>query len=149
MFLRKESNTIFPETGRLPSPCGPITIPGQPCRKAHFAQKKSLLSGRQKTLFSWSRVRESIKQRSSRRSAAGKQMPTGHLHFVRFDSLCFFQKEKTPRWGAFSFLEQGTGVEPAFTAWEAVVLPIYEPCIGSIIPNKPNKCNHFFVEQNV
>ena len=27
-----------------------------------------------------------------------------------------------------SFLEQGTGVEPAFTAWEAVVLPIYEPC---------------------
>ena len=26
-------------------------------------------------------------------------------------------------------LEQGTGVEPAFTAWEAVVLPIYEPCI--------------------
>ena len=26
------------------------------------------------------------------------------------------------------FLEQGTGVEPAFTAWEAVVLPIYEPC---------------------
>ena len=27
------------------------------------------------------------------------------------------------------FVEQGTGVEPAFTAWEAVVLPIYEPCI--------------------
>ena len=26
------------------------------------------------------------------------------------------------------FLEQGTGIEPAFTAWEAVVLPIYEPC---------------------
>ncbi len=30
-------------------------------------------------------------------------------------------------------LEQGTGVEPAFTAWEAVVLPIYEPCILGII----------------
>ena len=28
------------------------------------------------------------------------------------------------------FLEQGTGIEPAFTAWEAVVLPIYEPCIN-------------------
>ena len=27
-------------------------------------------------------------------------------------------------------MEQGTGVEPAFTAWEAVVLPIYEPCKG-------------------
>ena len=26
-------------------------------------------------------------------------------------------------------LEQGTGIEPAFTAWEAVVLPIYEPCV--------------------
>ena len=26
-------------------------------------------------------------------------------------------------------MEQGTGIEPAFTAWEAVVLPIYEPCI--------------------
>ena len=25
-------------------------------------------------------------------------------------------------------LEQDTGVEPAFTAWEAVVLPIYESC---------------------
>ena len=25
-------------------------------------------------------------------------------------------------------MEQGTGIEPAFTAWEAVVLPIYEPC---------------------
>ena len=30
--------------------------------------------------------------------------------------------------GVLSFLEQGTGIEPAFTAWEAVVLPIYEPC---------------------
>ena len=26
------------------------------------------------------------------------------------------------------FVEQDTGVEPAFTAWEAVVLPIYESC---------------------
>ena len=30
-------------------------------------------------------------------------------------------------------MEQGTGVEPAFTAWEAVVLPIYEPCVAAII----------------
>ena len=30
-------------------------------------------------------------------------------------------------------MEQGTGVEPAFTAWEAVVLPIYEPCDAVII----------------
>ncbi len=32
-----------------------------------------------------------------------------------------------------AFLEQGTGIEPAFTAWEAVVLPIYEPCEYSCI----------------
>ena len=31
--------------------------------------------------------------------------------------------------GVLCYLEQGTGIEPAFTAWEAVVLPIYEPCI--------------------
>ena len=30
-------------------------------------------------------------------------------------------------------MEQGTGVEPAFTAWEAVVLPIYEPCMFTSI----------------
>ena len=35
-------------------------------------------------------------------------------------------KEKGTLPGA---LEQGTGIEPAFTAWEAVVLPIYEPCV--------------------
>ena len=28
------------------------------------------------------------------------------------------------------FLEQGTGVEPALTAWEAAVIPIYQPCDG-------------------
>ena len=37
-------------------------------------------------------------------------------------------------------MEQGTGVEPAFTAWEAVVLPIYEPCIGCIIAKAYRKC---------
>ena len=34
----------------------------------------------------------------------------------------------TTRWVVICYLEQGTGIEPAFTAWEAVVLPIYEPC---------------------
>ena len=29
------------------------------------------------------------------------------------------------------FLEQGTGVEPALTAWEAAVIPIYQPCVYS------------------
>ena len=41
-------------------------------------------------------------------------------------------------------MEQGTGVEPAFTAWEAVVLPIYEPCRReSIIAKLTEKSNHF------
>ena len=37
-------------------------------------------------------------------------------------------KRKTPVRVSF-FLEQGTGVEPALTAWEAAVIPIYQPCI--------------------
>ena len=53
------------------------------------------------------------------------------------------KKEEMPR-GISSFLEQGTGIEPAFTAWEAVVLPIYEPCIGEgIIASGKEKINLF------
>ena len=54
-------------------------------------------------------------------------------------------KKKPPKRVAFSYLEQGTGIEPAFTAWEAVVLPIYEPCIDreGIIADPEGKCNHF------
>ena len=41
------------------------------------------------------------------------------------------------------FLEQDTGVEPAFTAWEAVVLPIYESCVcGCIIAKGKGKSKH-------
>ena len=41
-------------------------------------------------------------------------------------------------------LEQDTGVEPAFTAWEAVVLPIYESCVYSgIIADRNGKFNHY------
>ena len=40
------------------------------------------------------------------------------------------------------FLEQDTGVEPAFTAWEAVVLPIYESCIDRIIAKGFEKSNN-------
>ncbi len=42
-------------------------------------------------------------------------------------------------------MEQGTGVEPAFTAWEAVVLPIYEPCIRyvGIIADRKEKFKSF------
>ena len=41
-------------------------------------------------------------------------------------------------------MEQGTGIEPAFTAWEAVVLPIYEPCVDvGIIAEGNGKFNIF------
>ena len=40
-------------------------------------------------------------------------------------------------------MEQDTGVEPAFTAWEAVVLPIYESCVAHIIADPRGKCNRF------
>ena len=44
-------------------------------------------------------------------------------------------------------MEQDTGVEPAFTAWEAVVLPIYESCIcEGIIAKGDGKCNNFLSE---
>ena len=40
-------------------------------------------------------------------------------------------------------MEQGTGIEPAFTAWEAVVLPIYEPCVKVIIAESFGKFKFF------
>ena len=55
-------------------------------------------------------------------------MPTGHLHLDGFDSLPFQIKREVLLHLSF-YLEQDTGVEPAFTAWEAVVLPIYESCV--------------------
>ena len=56
-------------------------------------------------------------------------MSTGHLHLIGSTPSVSSQKKNHPLWGGF-LLEQDTGVEPAFTAWEAVVLPIYESCIG-------------------
>ena len=53
-------------------------------------------------------------------------------------------------------MEQGTGIEPAFTAWEAVVLPIYEPCdfdasvsdaCSGIIAKENENCNLFLSEK--
>ena len=32
-------------------------------------------------------------------------------------------------------MEQGTGVEPAWLAWEARVIPIYEPCVRFSAPH--------------
>ena len=41
-------------------------------------------------------------------------------------------------------MEQDTGVEPAFTAWEAVVLPIYESCVYlGIVAEQRENFNRF------
>ena len=42
-------------------------------------------------------------------------------------------------------MEQDTGVEPAFTAWEAVVLPIYESCMWGYYNKPENRIQAFFV----
>ena len=47
-------------------------------------------------------------------------------------------------------MEQGTGIEPAFTAWEAVVLPIYEPCgYEGIIAETNSDFNLFLSEWDI
>lgn len=57
-------------------------------------------------------------------------------------------KKKPPRRVAFSCLEQDTGVEPAFTAWEAVVLPIYESCMCWYYSRAKGKMQPLFVERS-
>ena len=58
-------------------------------------------------------------------------------------------KKKPPRRVAFSCLEQDTGVEPAFTAWEAVVLPIYESCMCWYYSRAREKKQPLFVEAGI
>ena len=65
--------------------------------------------------------------------------------FILFDSFRILLQKKPPC--GRLFLEQDTGVEPAFTAWEAVVLPIYESCNCRGIIAKPHgNFNHFLSE---
>ena len=53
------------------------------------------------------------------------QSPARRRSLLRSKSAA--PKKKDTHVGVF-FLEQGTGVEPALTAWEAAVIPIYQPC---------------------
>ena len=62
---------------------------------------------------------------SSRHPAAVHQ--TAAFEWVRLPPPPY--KTKPLPNGSGFILEQDTGVEPAFTAWEAVVLPIYESCV--------------------
>ena len=52
--------------------------------------------------------------------------PPAGEHFCYAKVL--LQKENTILTDGVFFLEQGTGIEPALTAWEAAVIPIYQPC---------------------
>ena len=54
-----------------------------------------------------------------------------HLHRGNSLAPVLFHLPRIPKERhacACLFLEQGTGVEPALTAWEAAVIPIYQPC---------------------
>ena len=66
--------------------------------------------------------------------------------FDGFDSRrnSILNNNSTPM-GCCYYLEQGTGIEPAFTAWEAVVLPIYEPCMLGYYTKPFCKNQPFFV----
>ena len=60
-----------------------------------------------------------------------------------------YKISRSKRYDACSDVEQGTGVEPASAAWEAAVLPMYEPCIfltclEGIIAEPFVKCNRNF-----
>ena len=106
------------------------------CRNILIGLFASLLApNRKTTLQGWSFCLEQgtgvvcifafSENKCSARSSPRRQRSSA-LHFIiRFPLL---NKETTPQ-GWSLYLEQGTGVEPAFTAWEAVVLPIYEPCV--------------------
>ena len=61
----------------------------------------------------WSRCRDAAKRLSN---------------WVRFPTIHIKSKEKDPRLGVFS-LEQMTGIEPAYSAWEADVLPLNYICV--------------------
>ena len=52
----------------------------------------------------------------------GMEVSTGHFHLNGFDSHLFTKKRKGTHLCAFSFLEQGTGIEPASEAWEATII---------------------------
>ena len=48
-----------------------------------------------------------------------------------------------------TFMERGTGVEPASAAWEAAVLPMYEPCVSFIIAPSRRKIKGVFLSLSV
>ena len=69
---------------------------------------------------------------------------------VRIDSnnRLKYDKNQIPNGYLVFVLEQDTGVEPAFTAWEAVVLPIYESCIDGHYSRQGREIQLFFVAGN-
>ena len=110
--------------------CGPPTS----VRLPHLTAKAAPL----RVLPFWSRIRESISIFIPHRGMKIAVSPpsswrqadvhrTSALRSVQLPSP--LRKPKDHPVGGLLVLEQDTGVEPAFTAWEAVVLPIYESCM--------------------
>ena len=42
-------------------------------------------------------------------------------------------KKRIPKDSCIEYMEQATGIEPAYTAWEAVILPLNYACVLNII----------------
>ena len=56
------------------------------------------------------------------------RMPQAAIEWVRFPSIFIYSNKKSPTRGLF-LLEQMTGIEPAYSAWEADVLPLNYICV--------------------
>ena len=70
-------------------------------------------------------MRDSIKLRSCRRPAGGKQGSAGALHLDRFESLTTANKKSRYPNGYLLFLAEDEGFEPPRTESESGVLPLH------------------------
>lgn len=64
------------------------------------------------------------------RALSGTALPTAGIYWCGHQLYAVASHEAR---FTGTYLEQGTGIEPASSAWEADVLPMYEPCILEII----------------
>lgn len=122
MTLRNNPHRALPPQGKSAPQSQSTQRSIAHCRKAATAPR---------TL---NRRRHSYPLRSLRRFCAVKCFCSAKAFAQgQFTCPCAFSsptdsKKERHACACLSFLEQGTGVEPASAAWEAAVLPMYEPC---------------------
>ena len=94
----------------------------------------SLVAQGAKDIFSRAQTGQSAARTYEKMSSYHLQHIPAKQNFKGNGVLLFISfpiNEKTPWNQGVSLLEQETGVEPAFQAWEARVLPMYYSCIFS------------------